>query len=139
MFVMNKHLINENGEDKFVMETPEQRDFGANMYELFKDIDINGDGGLEWQEFTSFVVEKANLLNKRQKLASLPHYHDSTSTLDSSASYRHRNDISRIVNLPAIHQFAMMEDNKRSIFLFNNRLGKHIATVPTDSAPIAIF
>ena len=28
MFVMNKHLINENGEDKFVMETPEQRDSG---------------------------------------------------------------------------------------------------------------
>ena len=43
MFIINKHLIN-NGEDKFEMETPEQREFGANMFELFKDIDINGDG-----------------------------------------------------------------------------------------------
>ena len=31
------------------METPEQREFGINMYELFKDIDVNGDGQLEWQ------------------------------------------------------------------------------------------
>jgi WD40 repeat protein len=138
MFIINKHLVNEDGDDTFVMETPDQREFGANMFELFKDIDINGDGDLEWQEFTSFVVEKANLLNKRQKLASLPHYQDSTAMLDSSASYRHRNDINRIVNLPAINQFAMMEDNKRSIFLFNSSLGKHIATIPTDSAPIAM-
>ena len=138
MFCINKHLVNTDGTDKFVMETPEQREFGANMYELFKDIDINGDGDLEWQEFTTFVVEKANLLNKRQKLASLPHYYDSTHSLDASADYRHRNDISKIVNLPAMNQFAMMEDNKRSIFLFNNKLGKHIGTVQTDAAPIAM-
>ena len=138
LFVINKHLINKNGEDTFVMETPEQREFGANMFELFKDIDINGDGDLEWQEFTSFVVEKANLLNKRQKLASLAHYYDSSSTLDPSADYRHRNDISRIINLPNLNQFAMLEDNKRSIFLFNSRLGKHVATVQTDAAPIAM-
>jgi hypothetical protein len=100
MFVINKHLINKNGEDDFVMETPEQREFGANMFELFKDIDINGDGDLEWQEFTTFVVEKANLLNKRQKLASLAHYSDSTHILDASAAYRHRNDISKVINFP---------------------------------------
>ena len=100
MFVINKHLINKHSEDDFVMETPEQRDFGANMFELFKDIDINGDGDLEWQEFTTFVVEKANLLNKRQKLASLAHYSDSTSILDASAAYRHRNDISKVINFP---------------------------------------
>ncbi len=138
MFVINKHLINKNSEDTFVMETQSEREFGANMFELFKDIDINGDGDLEWQEFTTFVVEKANLLNKRQKLASLAHYYDSTGTLDASADYRHRNDISRIVNLPQMNQFALMEDNKRSIFLFNNRLGKHVATVQTDAAPIAM-
>jgi WD40 repeat protein len=138
MFVINKWLVNTDGGDHFEMQTAEQREFGANMYELFKDIDINGDGDLEWQEFTSFVVEKANLLNKRQKLATLAHYHDSTHALDPSASYRHRNDLSRIVNLPTIGQFAMMEDNKRAIFLFNNRSSKQIATVPTDAAPIAM-
>ena len=49
IYIIQKHLVNKNGEDQFVMETPEQREFGLNMYELFKDIDVNGDGMLEWQ------------------------------------------------------------------------------------------
>ena len=49
IYIINKHLINKNGDGAFVMETDEQREFGTNMYELFKDIDVNGDGDLEWQ------------------------------------------------------------------------------------------
>jgi hypothetical protein len=49
MYIMNKHLVNRKGDDSFVMETSEKREFGLNLYELFKDIDINGDGNLEWQ------------------------------------------------------------------------------------------
>jgi hypothetical protein len=29
----------------------------ANLCELFAQIDINGDGNMEWDEFTSFIVE----------------------------------------------------------------------------------
>eukprot|EP01034_Spumella_vulgaris_P022221 gene22221-28335_t len=108
------------------------------MYELFKDIDVNGDGQLEWQEFTSFTVEKANLLNKRAKLTSIAHYHDSSHSLDPSAFNRHRHDISRFVNIPSLGQFAIVEDHRNSIFVFNARLGKCITTVATESAPIAI-
>jgi len=54
MYIIQKHLINKNGDDDFVMESPEQREFGINMYELFKDIDINGDGNLEWQVLCYF-------------------------------------------------------------------------------------
>jgi hypothetical protein len=108
IYIIQKHLVNKKGDDSFVMETPEQREFGTNMYELFKDIDVNGDGQLEWQEFTSFTVEKANLLNKRQKLTSIAHYHDSTDTLDPSAHYRHRHDISRFVQIPQLCQFAIV-------------------------------
>lgn len=49
IYIINKHLINKKGETGFIMETAEQREFGTNMYELFKDIDVNGDGDLEWQ------------------------------------------------------------------------------------------
>jgi hypothetical protein len=108
MYIIQKHLINRKGDDKFVMETPEQRDFGSNMFELFKDIDVNGDGQLEWQEFTAFTVEKANILNKRAKLTSIAHYHDSSDLLDPTATYRHRHDISRFVNIPSLGMFAML-------------------------------
>lgn len=108
IYIIQKHLVSKSGSETFVMETPDQREFGLNMYELFKDIDVNGDGMLEWQEFTSFTVEKANLLNKRAKATSIPHYHDSSNILDPSAKYRHRHDISKIVNLPLAGQFAMV-------------------------------
>lgn len=58
--------------------------------------------------------------------------------LDISARYRHRHDISRFINLPTIGQFALVEDHKNAIFIFNSRLGKHVATINTESAPIAI-
>jgi len=35
--------------------TPEQ--FAANLIEFFDQVDINGDGSMEWEEFTSFIVE----------------------------------------------------------------------------------
>ena len=56
IYIIQKHLVNKNGEDQFVMETPEQREFGLNMYELFKDIDVNGDGMLEWQVIIDTVL-----------------------------------------------------------------------------------
>lgn len=49
MYIIQKHLVNKSGDDRFIMETAEQREFGINMFELFKDIDVNGDGQLEWQ------------------------------------------------------------------------------------------
>jgi hypothetical protein len=59
IYIIQKHLVNRKGDESFVMETPDQREFGTNMYELFKDIDVNGDGQLEWQEFTSFTGKQS--------------------------------------------------------------------------------
>jgi hypothetical protein len=110
IYISNKHLMKhpKSKGNKFVIETQEQREFVSNMYELFKDIDINGDGDLEWQEFTTFTVEKANLLNKRQKLASIAHYHDTTDGLDPSAHVRHRHDVCNFTNAEQLGQFALV-------------------------------
>eukprot|EP01038_Epipyxis_sp_PR26KG_P011209 gene11209-15040_t len=141
IYIIQKHLVKgKPGEDnsKYLMVTPEQKEFGLNMYELFKDIDVNGDGQLEWQEFTSFTVEKANLLNKRAKLTRIPHYYDCTDHLDPTALYRHRHDISRFIKIPTLAQFAIVEDHKNAIFVFNARAAKLVATINTETAPIAI-
>ena len=57
IYVIQKHLVNRNGEERYAMETPEEREFGANMYELFKDIDVNGDGDLEWQVYSFSSIQ----------------------------------------------------------------------------------
>jgi WD40 repeat protein len=142
IYIIQKHLMprNKNVSDieHYSFTSTEQREFGSNMFELFKDIDVNGDGDLEWQEFTSFTVEKANILTQRLKLASIAHYYESTSTLDPSADYRHRHDISSFCKISSLGQFAFAEDHKNAIFLFNSRAGKLVKTIQTDSAPIAL-
>lgn len=58
MYIIQKHLVARGGDDKFVMETKEQREFGTSMYELFKDIDVNGDKLLEWQVMSADFLSK---------------------------------------------------------------------------------
>jgi len=136
IYIIQKHLMG-GASHHYRFESKEQREFGTNMYELFKDIDVNGDGDLEWQEFTSFVVEKANIINKRIKLASIPQYHDVTNTLDPTAYSRHQK-IAKLADIPTLGRFCMIEESRNAFFMFNSRTGKHIKTVPLEASPIAI-
>lgn len=136
IYIIQKHLMG-GASHQYKFETKESREFGTNMYELFKDIDVNGDGDLEWQEFTSFVVEKANIINKRIKLASIPQYHDVTNTLDPSAYQRHQK-IAKLAAIPTLGRFCMIEESRNAFFMFNSRTGKHFKTVPLEASPIAI-
>jgi hypothetical protein len=113
IYIIQKHLMDRETPDTekkatATLSSKEQREFALNMIELFKDIDVNGDGDLEWQEFTTFTVEKANLLSKRLKLKSIAHYYDTSETLDPTALQRHRNDISQILQIPTLGQFAIV-------------------------------
>jgi hypothetical protein len=52
IYIIQKHLLVNGGtqdEDLFGTQTTEQRTFAFNMCELFNEIDVNGDGDLEWQ------------------------------------------------------------------------------------------
>ena len=52
IYIIQKHLsggVQTLDDDLFSMQTNEKREFGLNMCELFKEIDVNGDGDLEWQ------------------------------------------------------------------------------------------
>jgi hypothetical protein len=61
IYIIQVHLINRKGDHSFVMSSAEQREFGTNMYELFKDIDVNGDGQLEWQVKMSWSVRSLKI------------------------------------------------------------------------------
>jgi len=135
IYIVELHL---NKSDK--QETEEEhREFVANMSELFKDIDVNGDGMMEWSEFTTFTVEKANILNKKMKFTAIANYHDSTEKLDPSSQHRHRHDFAQAIPILTLNQFAILEDNKNSIYIFNSMNGKLVKTIVTDAVPQAII
>lgn len=49
------------------LEVSRQKEVTANLVELFREVDINGDGDMEWDEFTRFIVEKVSV-GKRSNL-----------------------------------------------------------------------
>ena len=52
MKVMRDHLKVGNRKDAQVI---------ADLCELFSEIDFNGDGTVQWEEFTSFLIESAKV------------------------------------------------------------------------------
>ena len=37
--------------------------YSKSLANLFEEIDLNGNGVLEWEEFTNYIIEKATVLN----------------------------------------------------------------------------
>jgi hypothetical protein len=142
IYIIQKHLLNESASSgtkgEAAMTAQERREFAGNMYELFKDVDVNGDGGMEWEELTKFIVEKANQLNKKIKLTSLSTYYDNSSVLDPAALTRHRNEYSALKPIPCLLNFAAIEDHRNAIFIYNSRNGALVTTLTTDATPLAI-
>lgn len=149
IYIIQKHLsggVQTLDEDLFSMQTNEKREFGLNMCELFKEIDVNGDGDLEWQvscsvalfegwpcqcpstltsffytqEFTQFVVEKANILNKRLKMTSIAHYSENTDSLDSSLVVRHRHDATSMIDIAPLGLVALVVRRNRYLSIHMN-------------------
>ena len=55
IYIMTKHLLFQSRPEPITISSVEQRDFVSDMYELFKEVDMNGDGSLEWEEFTKVL------------------------------------------------------------------------------------
>ena len=51
------------------------------------------------KEFTQFVVEKANILNKRLRMTSIAHYSENNNLVDSSSAARHRHDATSMIDI----------------------------------------
>lgn len=59
IYIIQRHLsggAQTLEKDFHAMDTDEKREFGLNMCELFKEIDVNGDGDLEWQVSDIIII-----------------------------------------------------------------------------------
>ena len=124
LYVFEKHLLS----GKVRHSEAEKREFTSVMYELFKDVDVNGDGDMEWEELTKFIVEKANMLSGSNVLTGIAHYNDASSLLDPGASTRRKNEFSRMCPMPQLGMFAALEDHSTNVHVFNMRSGVEVNT-----------
>lgn len=75
VFVMMKFVQSSSlNEENARLRNLSERQLVANLCELFAQIDINGDGSMEWEEFTSFIVD-TGLTVKSHQPNSIQLYH----------------------------------------------------------------
>jgi hypothetical protein len=93
----------------------------ANLIEVFLEIDINGDGSMEWEEFTSFCVE-AGLAATRRTVAPMTHqYVEDTSFMDCTSCGAY---IPRLYFVPDMQRIFLIELDSAAlkVHLPNGRL-----------------
>ncbi|ETW05164.1 hypothetical protein H310_04166 [Aphanomyces invadans] len=86
----------------------------AYLCELFAQIDINGDGSMEWEEFTSFIVDTGL---ESQQPNSIQMYHHS-SWEDTS---KHSATIDRMYYFPANDRLAVCEYGTQNLKIYDAR------------------
>jgi hypothetical protein len=85
--------------------------------ELFSEVDVNGDGDMEWEEFTKFVVEKASIFRQRFAEDGSAEYHDTSHLLDPYAKTLRRHEIAAICVLPKTAELAVIEEHNPAVFI----------------------
>ena len=101
----------------------------SDLIELFEQIDINGDGTMEWAEFTSFCVEAGLLATRRVKVPLRYHYVEDNRYVDTLT----RGNVKAIGYVPELEQTAasdgaepvlrFYDDNMRFVGMLDLRVG----------------
>lgn len=96
---------------------------------LFEEIDLNGNGILEWDEFTNYVIEKATVLNNiKSKADEIKSYTKSNTRpmqLDQNKLLPHKfnNLVSKIIYIPHIDRLALYEEGSAEIHFMHPETG----------------
>ena len=104
-----------------------------NLVELFKEVDVNGDGQMQWEEFSRFLVEKASVYHQAQSPDKMLEYHQAPLEV---SGYRHRGSIDALAVIPRYRQFACVENHSNVIALFGSRTGALVTTMTCNAVPL---
>ncbi|KDO35228.1 hypothetical protein SPRG_00073 [Saprolegnia parasitica CBS 223.65] len=104
----------QSGDNKSHLHDLTEPQLIAYLSELFAQIDINGDGTMEWEEFTSFIVDTGL---ESQQPNSIQMYHHS-SWEDTS---KHSSGIDRMYYFPTNDRLALCEYGGHSLKIYNSR------------------
>ena len=97
----------------------------ANLCELFAQIDVNGDGTMEWEEFTSFIVETGKTAREHEP-NSIQMYHAS-SWEDTS---KHNSVIEKVYYFEGVDKIVTCEHHSKILRIYN----AHCDTIKTVSS-----
>lgn len=121
ILTMKQHLVN------WKPTLPDRDDVILRvLVQLFKEIDLNGNGSLDWDEFTSYIIEQAVVYGSPNdnNIESIKEYSYNT-TLEP---YTPKSRISQIVNMDTTEYYGILEANSSQIHLLLQETGQEIGS-----------
>ena len=128
--IMEKELPNN------LTDPTDQTNLVYGLYKFFCEIDFNGDGQMQWEEFTQFIIDtvegdndakidEAEDDNKQQifnekKMIKYKRYHVSTRIKDNLI---HKRDVITAAFIPRIDLIIVSEYSTKSIKIYNPKTG----------------
>jgi len=85
---------------------------------MFREIDVNGDGTMQWEEFTSHLVDLASSHYQESKDEHMPHYR--YSLLEDTSSHDYHCDFMRY--FPGLERLVVFERSSRRVKLYDTKL-----------------
>lgn len=117
--VMLKHIPDEGDKIGLVQ----------NLIELFRQIDVNGDETLEWEEFSNHIIELGMVRKDRTFLDAIKNYKPSK-VVDKE---KHDTEVEHMYFIPQLKHLLVMERDAKKFKVYNARTGKFIQCVPEKS------
>ncbi|CAG9330960.1 unnamed protein product [Blepharisma stoltei] len=92
------------------------------LLQLSRDIDMNGNGRLDWDEFTNYIIEKATTLNamKKTRVDSIKNY----SLSSVKPAYNSEGIIEKLINLEALDRIGVIEDYSNIVKFYHPETGQ---------------
>lgn len=92
------------------------------LVQLFKEIDMNSNKTLEWDEFTNYIIEKATTLSalKKNRVDAIKNYSQSTTKLN----FRSDKMIEKLVNMEGLDRVGVIEDFSNVIKFYHPDTGQ---------------
>ncbi|GMH91364.1 hypothetical protein TrVE_jg9264 [Triparma verrucosa] len=123
-------------------EESHEKEVTANLVELFREVDINGDGEMEWDEFTRFIVEKASLFEEALAVDKIPSYtHNvrlNTENIDIEERQRHTETLDTICEIEKQNQFAVIEAHSKYVSLYSSYDGTLVSNMYQNAVPLSL-
>ena len=104
----------------------------AALIEMFRDIDVNGDEVMEWDEFTSHLVQLASTYGEDTTSSQLPHF--TPSMVEDTSTHDRVCDVVRYI--PALKRCVLFERNSRRFKLYSPHDIKPLCTVRGHRSPL---
>ena len=96
------------------------------LIDAFRQIDVNGDETLEWDEFSNFIVENGIAKQKKSFIDVIRNYHLSQTTKDTQ---KHENEIEKLFFFPQLKHLIVLESYSKKVKVYNYLTGALIKEI----------